>query len=88
MAITSQHVTGFVAGLGVSALTFYLYKKNQTKVDQFLSDHGIQVSSLMERDPQSMSLKELVKAKEDLEDLIAEREHEESQSTKKKSTKA
>jgi hypothetical protein len=88
MAITSQHVTGFVAGLGVSALTFYLYKKNQTKVDQFLTDHGIQVSSLMERDPQSMSLKELVKAKEDLEDLIAEREYEESQSTKKKSTKA
>lgn len=29
MAITSQHVTGFVAGLGVSALTFYLYKKTR-----------------------------------------------------------
>jgi hypothetical protein len=76
MAITSQHITGFAAGLGVSALTFYLYKKNQTKVDQFLSEHGIQVSSLMERDPESMSLKELIKAKEDLDDLIAEREYE------------
>lgn len=87
MAITSQHVTGFAAGLGVSTLTFYIYKKNQAKVDQFLSDHGIKVSSLIERDPQSMSLKELVKAKEDLEDMIAEREFEENQSTKKKSSK-
>lgn len=87
MAITSQHVTGFATGLGLSALTFYLYKKNQAKVDQFLSERGIQVSSLMERDPQSMSLKELVKAKEDLEDMIAEREHEESQAAKKSSSK-
>lgn len=87
MAITSQHITGFAAGLGASALTFYLYKKNQAKVDQFLSDRGIHVSSLMERDPQSMSLQELVKAKEDLEDMIAEREYEESQSAKKTSSK-
>ena len=83
MAITSQHVTGFVAGLGVSALTFYMYKKNQAKVDQFLNEHGIQMSALVERDPQSMSLKELIKAKEDLEDMIAEREFEETQSEKK-----
>jgi translation initiation factor 2B subunit (eIF-2B alpha/beta/delta family) len=87
MAITSQHVTGFVAGLGFSALTFYIYKKNQPKVDQFLSEHGIQMSSLVERDPQSMSLKELIKAKEGLEDMIAEREYEAKQSEKKKSTK-
>ncbi|CAB5086245.1 hypothetical protein D3OALGA1CA_4072 [Olavius algarvensis associated proteobacterium Delta 3] len=87
MAITSQHVTGFVAGVGVSALTFYLYKKNQAKVDQFLDDHGIQVSSFMERDPQSMSLTELIKAKEDLEDMIAEREYEESDTTKEKTSK-
>jgi hypothetical protein len=87
MAITSQHVTGFVAGLGFSALTFYLYKKNQPKVDRFLSEHGIQMSSLVERDPKSMSLKELIKAKEDLEDIIAEREYEEKQSESKKSSK-
>ncbi len=79
MAISSQHVSGFVMGLGVSALSFYLYKKNQVKVDQFLNDHGVQVSSVMSRDPESMSLKELVKAKEDLEDMIAEREHGASQ---------
>jgi translation initiation factor 2B subunit (eIF-2B alpha/beta/delta family) len=87
MAITSQHVTGFAAGLGFSALTFYIYKKNQPKVDQFLSEHGIQMSSLVERDPKSMSLKELIKAKEDLEDIIAEREFEEKQPDKKKSPK-
>ena len=87
MAITSQHVTGFAVGLGVSTLTFYIYKKNQAKVDQFLSDHGINVSSFIERDPQSMSLKELIKAKEDLEDMIAEREYEANHSTKKESPK-
>lgn len=87
MAISSQHVTGFVAGLGVSALTFYLYKKNQAKVDQFLSEHGIQVSSVMSRDPESMSLRDLVKAKEDLEDMIAEREHEESQAAEQAAAK-
>lgn len=79
MRITSQHMVGFAAGMGVSALGFYLYKKNQTKVDQFLSEHGIQVTSLLERDPKSMSIKELIKAKEDLEDLIAEKEYEEKQ---------
>lgn len=83
MAIKSQHVTGFAVGLGISAISFYLYKKNQAKVDRFLNDHGIQVSSLMERDPDSMSLKELIKAKEDLEDMIAEREYEETQADEK-----
>ena len=41
MAINSQHVTGFAIGIGVSALGFYMYKKNQSKVDQFLRDRGI-----------------------------------------------
>ena len=85
MAINSQHVTGFAVGFGVSALSFYVYKKNQAKVNQFLNDHGIQVSSLMERDPDSMSLEELIKTKEDLEDMIAEREFEEKQAEEKKS---
>ena len=87
MAITSQHVTGFAAGLGLSALGFYLYKRNQPLVDHFLSQHGIHVSSLLERDPNSMSLKELIKAKEDLEDMIAEREYEESENPQEKSQK-
>jgi hypothetical protein len=45
------------------------------------------MASLMEQDPKSMSLKELIKAKEDLEDIIAEREYEEKQSDNKKSSK-
>ncbi len=74
MAINSQHVTGFAAGIGVSALGFYLYKRNQSKVDAFLGKHGIQLSSGLEKDPQSMNLKELILAKEELEDMIAEKE--------------
>jgi hypothetical protein len=35
MAITSQHVTGFAAGLGFSALTFYIYKKTSPKLISF-----------------------------------------------------
>ena len=85
MGFTSHHVTGFAAGLGLSGRGFYLYKKNQAMVDQFLSDHGIQVSSLLERDPQSMTLKELIKAKEDLEDMIAEREYEQSEAANEES---
>ena len=74
MAINSEHLTGFAVGLGASALGFYLYKRNQSLVDAFLNEHGIQISSAFEKDPQSMSLKELYMAKEELEDLIAEKE--------------
>ena len=83
MAINANHVAGFIAGVGVSVAGFYLYKKNQAKVDQFLSEHGIEVSSLTERDPSSMTLKELVKNKESLEDVIAEREYEAKQAESK-----
>jgi hypothetical protein len=85
MAINSQHITGFAVGIGASALGFYLYKKNQSKVDQFLRDRGIQVSSLMQNDPRTMSLKDLIRAKEELEDIIAEKEYEAGQGKKKTS---
>jgi hypothetical protein len=85
MAINSQHVTGFAVGIGASALGFYLYKKNQSKVDQFLRDRGIQVSSLMQNDPRTMSVKDLIRAKEELEDIIAEKEYEAGQGKKKTS---
>ena len=39
MSINSNHVTGFVVGLGTAALGFYLYKKNQAiEVLEFLPD--------------------------------------------------
>ena len=79
MAITSHHVTGFALGLGASALGFYLYKKNQAVVDEFLRERGIEISSVLETDPKSMSLKELIKAKEELEDIIAEKEYQAGQ---------
>ena len=41
MPITSQHVTGFVVGLGVAAAGFYLYKMNQKHVDAWLESQGI-----------------------------------------------
>ena len=74
MGITSQHITGVAIGVGVSALGFYVYKKNQAKVDGFLDRHGIHITPVFEKDPKTMSLKELVIAKEKLEDLIAEKE--------------
>ncbi len=74
MPITSQHVTGVVIGLGVAAAGFYLYKKNQKQVDAWLESQGIQFPGAGASDPGSMTLEELVRQKETLEDLIAERE--------------
>ena len=87
MAIKGEHLTGFAIGIGVSAAGYYLYKKNQTKVNAFLEEHGINVSSVFENDPKSMTLKELVLAKEELEDLIAEKEHAASEEKKTKKNK-
>ena len=89
MGISSQHITGFAVGLGASAVGFYLYKKNQSKIDAFLSEHGIEISSAFEKDPKSMTLKELIMAKEELEDMIAEKEFasKEEKKTKKSSAK-
>ncbi len=73
MNITSQHITGFVVGLGTAALGYYVYKKNKTQIDDFLRSQGIEISD-GENDPSLMTLEELVREKERLEDLIAERE--------------
>ena len=73
--ITSQHVTGFVVGLGVAAAGFYFYKKNQKRVDEWLRQQGIAVPVAEGGDYPSMTLEDLVREKETIEDLIAEREH-------------
>lgn len=77
MNITRDHITGFAIGIGTSALAYYLYKTNQSKVENFLRQTGIDlpVSSVRE-DGQSSTLEELVAQKERLEDLIAEKEME------------
>ena len=41
MAITSDHVTGFIVGLGVASLGFYMYKKNQAQIDEWLRRQSI-----------------------------------------------
>ena len=74
MNLNSEHVTGFAVGLGAAALGFYLYKKNQNQVDQWLQQQGINIPQGNGKTDASMSLEELMREKERLEDLIAERE--------------
>jgi len=74
MSINTDHVTGFVVGLGASALGFYLYKQNQQRVDEWLRQQGINVPQAGAKVDTATSLEELTREKERLEDLIAERE--------------
>ena len=76
MTINSEHVTGFIAGLGVAALGFYLYKKNEGQIDQWLRSQSINFPfpGSKAKDQSATSLEELLREKERLEDLIAERE--------------
>ena len=76
MNINSNHVVGFAAGMVAAAGGFYLYKKNQTRVDGWLRDQGIRVPNRASVDPESMTLEDLVTEKERLEDIIAAREME------------
>jgi hypothetical protein len=75
MAINSQHVTGFVMGLGAAAAGFYFYKKNQKRVDEWLRERGIELPATSGNDFSALTIEELVREKENIEDLIAEREH-------------
>ncbi len=74
MSINADHITGFVVGVGSAAAAFYVYKKNQGRVDEWLRQQGINVPAAASKDPGAMSMEELVLEKERLEDIIAERE--------------
>jgi len=74
MAIKQEHMVGFAVGIGAAAAGYYLYRKNQAQVDQFLKEHGIDMPSPATVDAESLTLEQLVAEKERLEDLIAERE--------------
>ncbi len=67
-------VKGLAIGLGVSAIGVYLYKKNEGKVDSFLSSHGLPLCDSDDQDLHDLSLEDLMNLKEDIEDIIAERE--------------
>jgi hypothetical protein len=73
--MTQDHVTGFAVGVATAAAALYLYKKNQTVVDEFLRKQGINLPPAAPRDFAKLTLEELVAEKERLEDLIAEREY-------------
>ncbi len=65
---------GILIGVGVSAVAFYAYKRNEEKVDDFLRAHGVPIKQPTVKDYAEMSLEELMQVKEDVEDIIAERE--------------
>ena len=71
--VKKEHLIGAVAGVGAVAVTYYLYKKNQNKIDDFLRKQGINVKSSNQTSYENMSLEELVTVKENLEDLIDEK---------------
>lgn len=72
--LTRDHVIGFVSGIGVSVVAFYLYKKNKAAIDEFLRSQGFQIAGTQGGASLSMSLEDLVREKERVEDLIAEKE--------------
>ena len=71
---------GILIGVGVSAVGFYAYKKNEDKVDAFLRRRGMD-SKQHGADYETMSVEELMRTKETIEDLIAEKEMQEQSVT-------
>ena len=74
MAITSEHLVGAAVGVGVAAVGFYLYQKNQEKINEFLRSHGLDIPVSDKQPIESMNIEDLATLKERIEDLIAERE--------------
>ena len=54
---------GILIGVGVSAVAFYAYKKNEAKVDSFMRNHGINVKTPTP-DFKTMSVDDLMRTKE------------------------
>ncbi|MDF2922122.1 MAG: hypothetical protein K0R57_1036 [Paenibacillaceae bacterium] len=72
--INNDHIKGALIGVGICAVGYYVYKKNQEQVDSFLRNQGINVTPKASKDYRSMSLEELMETKELIEDIIAEKE--------------
>lgn len=71
--ITKNHLVGAAVGIGVAAVAFYLYKKNQNKVDDFLRKQGINIKPSSCSNFDGMDIETLTEVKEHIEDLIAEK---------------
>lgn len=72
VTVNNDIVKGLLIGVGISAVGFYAYKKNEEKVDSFMRQHGIDVKPKT-TDFREMSIADLLRAKEDIEDIIAEK---------------
>ena len=72
-AITKNHLVGAAVGVGVAAVAFYLYKKNQAKVDEFLRKQGINIKTSSCASLENLDIEDLTEMKEHIEDLIAEK---------------
>ena len=66
-------VKGILIGVGASVVGFCVYKHNEEKVDNFLRRHGGKVKSPA-AGFETMSVEDLMRTKETIEDLIAEKE--------------
>ena len=66
-------VKGILIGVGASVVGFCVYKHNEEKVDNFLRRHGVMVKSPA-AGFETMSVEDLMRTKETIEDLIAEKE--------------
>ena len=74
MTIFSNPMTkGILIGVGVSLVGFACYKHNEENVDKFLNRHGIHVKTPTS-DFETMSVEDLMRTRERIEDLIAEKE--------------
>ena len=69
----SPMVKGILIGVGVSVVGFCAYKHNEEKVDNFLRSHGVKVKTPT-AGFETMSVEDLMRTKETIEDLIAEKE--------------
>jgi len=64
-------VKGILIGVGVSVVGFCAYKHNEDKVDDFLRRHDVKSPAA---GFETMSVEDLMRTKETIEDLIAEKE--------------
>ena len=69
----NQLVKGILIGVGASNVGFCAYKHNEDKVDDFLRRHGVKVKSPA-AGFETMSVEDLMRTKETIEDMIAEKE--------------
>ena len=76
----SPMVKGVLIGVGVSAVGIYAYKHNEEKVDNFMRRHGMNVKTPA-AGFETMSVEDLMRTKETIEDLIAEKEMQEQSVT-------